>query len=71
MERDPGNRFAGAREMAVALAHPETVQVIDRSARKEKPPARFPFLKRILSYAMLLMIPVVIFTLLLIIARLR
>ncbi len=71
MERAPGNRFAGAREMAAALAHPETVQVIDRSARKEKPPARFPFLKRILSYAMLLMIPVVIFTLLLIIARLR
>jgi len=69
MERDPENRFAGAREFAAALAHPECVEVIDRSARKERKPARLPFLKRILSYTMLLIIPVVIFTLLLLVAR--
>jgi serine/threonine protein kinase len=69
MERDPENRFAGARELAAALAHPECVEVIDRSARKERKPARLPFLKRILSYTMLLIIPVVIFTLLLLVAR--
>ncbi len=71
MERDPENRFAGAREFAAALAHPECVEILDRSARKERKPARLPFVKRILSYTMLLMIPVVIFTLLLLVARLK
>jgi len=71
MERDPEDRFAGARELAAALAHPECVEVIDRSARKERKPARLPFLKRILSYTMLLMIPVVIFTLLVLATRFR
>lgn len=71
MERDPENRFAGAREFAAALAHPESVEIIDRPARKERRPARFPFVKRILSYTMLLMIPVVIFTLLLLVARMK
>jgi serine/threonine-protein kinase len=71
MERDPENRYAGAREFAVALAHPESVEVIDRSARKERKSARLPFLKKILSYTMLLMIPVVIFTLLLLVARMK
>jgi serine/threonine protein kinase len=71
MERDPENRYAGAREFAAALAHPESVEVIDRSARKERKPARLPFLKKILSYTMLLMIPVVIFTLLLLVARMK
>jgi serine/threonine-protein kinase len=71
MERDPENRFAGAKEFAAALADLASVEVIDRSARKERKPARLPFLKRILSYTMLLMIPVVIFTLLLLVARLK
>jgi serine/threonine-protein kinase len=71
MERNPETRFAGVREFAAALADPEGVEVIDRSARQERKPARFPFLKRILSYTMLLMIPVVIFTLLLLVARLK
>jgi len=71
MERDPENRFAGAREFAAALANPESIEIIDRSARKERNPARLPFLKRILSYTMLLIIPVVIFTLLLFVARMK
>jgi serine/threonine-protein kinase len=71
MERDPENRFAGAREFAAALAHPECVEVLDRSARKEQRPVRLPFLKKILSYTMLLMIPVVIFTLILLATRPR
>ena len=57
MERDPENRFSSAREFAAALAHPESVQVINRSARKEQKPARLSFLKRIRSYTMLLIIP--------------
>jgi serine/threonine protein kinase len=69
MERDPQDRFASAREFAAALAHPECVELRDRSARKERKPARLPFLKRILSYTILLMIPVVIFTLLFLVTR--
>ena len=69
MERDPENRFAGAREFAAALMHPENVEIIDRASRKQSKPARASFAKRILSYAMLLIIPIVIFTLLLIVAR--
>lgn len=71
MERNPVDRFASARELAAALAHPESVELIDRAARPKQKPPRMPLLKRILSYAMLLMIPVVIFTLLLFVARLK
>jgi serine/threonine protein kinase len=71
MEREPENRYANARDLAAALAHPEFVEVIDRAARKERKPALLPFVKRILSYTMLLMIPVVIFTLILFVTRLK
>jgi serine/threonine protein kinase len=71
MERDPENRFASAREFAAALERPECVEVQDRSARKERKPVRLAFLKRILSYTMLLAIPIVIFSLLLLVARLK
>jgi len=71
MERDPENRFAGAREFAAALEHPECVEVLDRSARTERKAERLPFLKKILSYTMLLAIPIVIFSLLLLVARLK
>lgn len=71
MERDPEDRFASARTFAEALAKPECVAVIDRKARKERKSARLPFLKRILSYTMLFMIPVVIFSLLPLVARMK
>jgi t-SNARE complex subunit (syntaxin) len=45
------------------------VEIIDRASRNQSKPARASFVKRILSYAMLLIIPIVIFTLLLIVAR--
>jgi hypothetical protein len=71
MERDPENRFASAREFAAALARPECIEVLDRSARKERKPARLYFVRRILSYTMLLIIPVAILMLLLLVARLK
>jgi serine/threonine protein kinase len=71
MERDPENRFAGAKEFAAALAHPECVEATAREAHKERKSPRLPFLKRILDYTMLLMIPVVIFSLLLLVARMK
>lgn len=69
MERDPENRFATAGEFAAALAHPESVKVIDRAAREKTKPARVPWMKRILSYTMLAIIPLVIFTIILLATR--
>ena len=71
IERDPENRYASAREFAAALAHPENVEVVDRSARKQGKPARLPLMKRILSYTMFVMIPVVLLMLLLLVARFK
>ena len=71
IERDPENRYASAREFAAALAHPENVEVVDRSARKKGKPVRLPLMKRILSYTMFLMIPVVLLMLLLLVARFK
>jgi serine/threonine-protein kinase len=71
LERDPDRRYACARECAADLAHPENVKFIDRSERLETKPKRFPLLRRALSYAMLAMIPVVIFSLILLVARLK
>jgi serine/threonine protein kinase len=67
LERDPENRFAGAREFAAALALPECVEVIDRAARKERKPAHLAFLRRILSHSMFLIIPVMLFMLVLLV----
>jgi len=36
MERDPENRYASAQEFAAALAHPEDVEIINRSSRKRR-----------------------------------
>jgi serine/threonine-protein kinase len=69
MERDPEDRFAGAREFAAALAHPECVEVTDRAARRERKPVRLAFLRKILSYTVLLMIPVVILSLIFLAVR--
>jgi eukaryotic-like serine/threonine-protein kinase len=74
MERDPEDRLASARAFAEALAHPECVEVIDRSARKEskkRAPAFGLLMKKILSYTMLVMIPVVVFSLLMLVLRLK
>lgn len=71
LERDPDHRYACAREFAADLEHPENVKIIDRSKRPEPAPEGFAFLRRALNYAMLAMIPVVIFMIILLVARLR
>jgi len=53
MEREPADRFASAGPFAEALAHPECVEVADRSARKAGKRGTTPlvlFVKKILSY---------------------
>ena len=73
LERDPENRYASARAFAEDLEHPENVEATDRAARREGKSKWNPFsvVRKILSYAMLAMIPAVIFTLLLQIAHLK
>jgi serine/threonine protein kinase len=71
LERDPEKRYASARQFAQDLGHPEKVEVIDRSQMRieKRPPVSLT--KRILSYALLAMIPVVIFELILFVAHLK
>jgi serine/threonine-protein kinase len=71
LERDPEKRYAGAGEFALDLEHPEKVEIADRSVTQVEKIERAPMVKRILSYAMLAMIPVLIFKLLLFVANLK
>jgi serine/threonine protein kinase len=52
LERDPVERFPGAREFAAALEHPELVKVTDRSSRNSGQKGKWPlplFLRKIIS----------------------
>ena len=69
LERDPRNRYASAREFAVDLRNPEQVGVADRAELHEWKKRKSHWPKRILNYALLALIPVVIFSLLLWVAR--
>ncbi len=69
LERDPKNRYATARDFASDLAHLDQVVVRDRPELHDWQRRRTPILRRILFYAMLAAIPVVIFTLLIWAAR--
>jgi eukaryotic-like serine/threonine-protein kinase len=69
IERDPKNRYATAREFAHDLEHPDQVGVEDRPELRDWKQRRSPLVRRILFYVMLAMIPVVVFGLLLFVAR--
>jgi serine/threonine-protein kinase len=69
LERDPSKRYPNAREFALDLEHPEKVGVADRAELKNWKEKRSPVLRRVLFYVMLALIPVVVFGLMLIIAR--
>jgi serine/threonine-protein kinase len=69
LERDPKNRYASAREFAWDLQHQEKVGVAERPEMREWKRRRTPWVRRILFYLMLAMIPVVVFGLLLLVAR--
>jgi serine/threonine-protein kinase len=69
MERDPRNRYATAREFAKDLEHPDQVGVADRPELTNWKTRKSDVPKRILNYALLALIPVVIFALLLWVAR--
>jgi eukaryotic-like serine/threonine-protein kinase len=69
LARDPNQRYAGAFEFAWNLQHPDQVRVSGDRSQALPRPQRDSRLRTILSYAIPAMIPVVIFMLLLLVAR--
>ena len=69
LERDPKNRYASAREFARDLEHPDQVGVAERPEMQDWRHRRDPWVRRVLFYVMLALIPFVIFALLLYVAR--
>jgi serine/threonine protein kinase len=69
LERDPKRRYASAREFAWDLRHPDQVGVADRPEMRDWKQRRTPWARKVLFYAMLALVPVVIFGLLLLVAR--
>jgi eukaryotic-like serine/threonine-protein kinase len=69
IEREPRNRYASAREFAHDLRHPQEVGVSERPELQDWRRRRTPWARKILFYVMLAMIPIVVFALLLLLAR--
>jgi len=69
LEREPKNRYASAREFAHDLKHPETVGVGERAAEAAWETRHSPERKRVLFYGLLILLPLVVFGLLLFVAR--
>lgn len=69
LERDPKNRYPNARDFAWDLEHQDQVGVSDRQELRNWKQRRTPWPKKILFYVMLALIPVVIFVLLLYVAK--
>jgi len=71
LEREPKNRYASAREFAHDLLHPETVGVGLRTEEAQWEKRQSPGLRRFLLYGLLALVPLVVFGLLLVVARRR
>ena len=69
IERDPKNRYASAREFLQDLEHPDQVGVAERTELRDWKDRRSGWPRRVAFYAMLALIPVVIFGLLLWVAK--
>jgi len=69
LEREPKNRYATAREMAWDLEHQDQVGVAERAELTDWRERRSQWPRRLAFYAMLALIPVVVFSLLLWVAR--
>jgi len=69
LERDPAKRYPNCHEFAVDLEHPEKVGVADRPELTNWKQRRSPLGRKILFYIMLALIPVIVFGLMLYIAR--
>jgi serine/threonine-protein kinase len=69
MERAPQNRYSTANEFAWDLEHLDQVGVEDRPELRDWKRRKTPWLRRILFYVAMALIPVVIFGLMLLVAR--
>jgi len=69
LERNPKNRYASARDFALDLQQQEKVGVAERTELHNWKDRRTPWGRKILFYVALALLPVVIFTLLLYVAR--
>ena len=69
LERDPKNRYAHAREFAWDLAHQDQVGISERPELHNWRQRRSPLLRRVLFYILLALVPLVVFGLLLFVAR--
>ncbi len=69
MERDPRNRYSTANEFAWDLEHLDEVGVADRAELRDWKHRKTGLAKKILFYAAMALIPVVVFGLLLLIAK--
>ena len=69
LERDPAKRYQNAAEFARDLQHQDEVGVADRPELRDWKERRSPLIRRILFYIMLALIPIVIFGVLLYVAK--
>ncbi len=69
LERDPKNRYPSARDFARDLEHPGQVGVTERPEFRNWKDRRTPWAKKALFYVLIALIPIVIFGLLLYVAR--
>jgi serine/threonine-protein kinase len=69
LEREPARRYANAREFASDLAHPEQVTVRERPELRDWRARRSPRKRSALAYAMLALLPAVVFGLLFVAAH--
>ncbi len=69
LEREPQNRYATANEFAWDLEHLDEVGVADRPELRDWKRRKTPWLRRALFYAGLALIPIIIFGLLIFVAR--
>jgi serine/threonine protein kinase len=69
LEREPKNRYSNAREFAHDLEHQDEVGVAHRPDEEKWEKRQSPGKRRVLQYAALALVPVIIFVLLLLVAR--
>jgi serine/threonine protein kinase len=69
LERDPQNRYSTANEFAWDLEHLDQVGVEDRAELHDWKKRRTPWVRRVLFYAAMALIPIVIFGLLILVSR--
>ena len=69
LERDPAKRYQNAAEFAHDLHHQDEVGVADRPELRDWKERRSPLIRRVLFYIMLALIPIVIFSILIYVAK--